>query len=180
MCIRDRGYSVSYNPSNDVVQKLQKFNLMCGTIRRTLKSCLLYTSALTLLDPTPSSIRPEVPVAFITHAVVTHIHTYTHALALATPRLVSSSLPVSKHHDLHRRYFLCLSICKKTKSMYTVVTIYSTHDKIKLLIIMSPVFLFLLLFIFTLLFHFISSCSFQMLLQSRILSIYPINNFIND
>ena len=32
------GYSVSYNASNDVVNKLHKFNLMCGTIRRTLKS----------------------------------------------------------------------------------------------------------------------------------------------
>ena len=31
-------YSVSYNASNDVVNKLHKFNLMCGTIRRTLKS----------------------------------------------------------------------------------------------------------------------------------------------
>ena len=30
------GYSVSYNASNDVVNKLHKFNLMCGTIRRTL------------------------------------------------------------------------------------------------------------------------------------------------
>ena len=38
MCIRDRGYSVSYNACNDVVNKLHKFNLMCGTIRRTLKS----------------------------------------------------------------------------------------------------------------------------------------------
>ena len=37
MCIRDRGYSVSYT-SNDVVNKLHKFNLMCRTIRRTLKS----------------------------------------------------------------------------------------------------------------------------------------------
>ena len=32
------GYSVSYNASNDVVNKLHKFNLMCGTIRRILKS----------------------------------------------------------------------------------------------------------------------------------------------
>ena len=32
------GYSVSYNPSNDVVNNLRKFNLMCGTIRLTLKS----------------------------------------------------------------------------------------------------------------------------------------------
>ena len=32
------GYSVSYNACNDVVNKLHKFNLMCGTIRRTLKS----------------------------------------------------------------------------------------------------------------------------------------------
>ena len=32
------GYSVSYNASNDIVNKLHKFNLMCGTIRRTLKS----------------------------------------------------------------------------------------------------------------------------------------------
>ena len=30
------GYSVSYNASNDVVNKLHKFNLMCGTISRTL------------------------------------------------------------------------------------------------------------------------------------------------
>ena len=32
------GYSVSCNACNDVVNKLHKFNLMCGTIRRTLKS----------------------------------------------------------------------------------------------------------------------------------------------
>ena len=32
------GYSVSYNARNDVVNKLHKFNLMCGTITRTLKS----------------------------------------------------------------------------------------------------------------------------------------------
>ena len=32
------GYSVSYNASNDVVNKLHKVSLMCGTIRRTLKS----------------------------------------------------------------------------------------------------------------------------------------------
>ena len=32
------GYSVSYNACNDMVHKLDKFNLMCETIRRTLKS----------------------------------------------------------------------------------------------------------------------------------------------
>ena len=32
------GYSVSYNAYNDVVNKLHKFNLMCGTIRRDLKA----------------------------------------------------------------------------------------------------------------------------------------------
>ena len=32
------GYSVSYNASKDIVNKLRKFNIMCGTIRRTFMS----------------------------------------------------------------------------------------------------------------------------------------------
>ena len=30
------GYSLSYNASYEVMNKMHKFNLMCGTIRRTI------------------------------------------------------------------------------------------------------------------------------------------------
>ena len=32
------GYNVSYITNNDVVKKLHKFNNICGTIKKTLKS----------------------------------------------------------------------------------------------------------------------------------------------
>ena len=35
------GYSVSYNASNDVVNKLHKFNLMCGALKSASKGTRL-------------------------------------------------------------------------------------------------------------------------------------------
>ena len=66
------GYNVSYVANNDVVNKLHKFNCICGTIRRTPKS----TSTCTLLtlykmmafhgaDPTQANIVVDDTVLYL-------------------------------------------------------------------------------------------------------------------